>query len=362
MIGDPAAAFFAAAYNKGIRHYDAEKAYEGLRKNAFPGGIRDHAGYEHGDNAAGGGMNYYVARGYVPEDIEGKGMHKDGAAMTLEYAYEDWCLGQLARGLGKEGDARWFLRRASNYTNLWDASVNSMRPRRKDGSWLPGFQPVGPRAAKGFCEANAAIYTHFVPQDVPGLVRLFGGPAQYVEALNRQFEQAAPQRFLAQHAKHELLAVDYDNQPSTAMAHLFNLAGAPWLTQKWVREVKEKAFGDITPLGGYNGDEDQGQMGSVGVLMAMGLFDVQGGAGVKPTYQVTSPIFNRVTVHLNHDYFAGRTFVIESKNNTAKNMYIQSARLNGHALKQCWFEHTELARGGKLELELGPEPNRAWGH
>jgi putative alpha-1,2-mannosidase len=146
------------------------------------------------------------------------------------------------------------------------------------------------------------------------------------------------------------------------MAHLFNLAGAPWLTQKWVREVKEKAFGDITPFGGYNGDEDQGQMGSVGVLMAMGLFDVQGGAGVKPTYQVTSPIFNRVTVHLNHDYFAGRTFVIESKNNTAKNMYIQSARLNGHALKQCWFEHTELARGGKLELELGPEPNRAWGH
>lgn len=362
MIGDPATPFIAAAYNKGIRHYDAEKAYEGLRKNAFPGGIRDHAGYEHDQNAAGGGMSYYVSRGYVPEDIEGKGMHKDGAAMTLEYAYQDWCLGQFARALGKDGDARWFSRRSQNYTNLWSASDKGMRPRRKDGSWLPNFQAVGPKAAKGFCEANAAIYTHFVPHDVPGLVRLFGGPQSYLAALNRQFEEAAPQRFLAQHGKHELLAVDYDNQPSTAMAHMFNLAGAPWLSQKWVREVKEKAFGDVTPFGGYNGDEDQGQMGAVGVLMAVGLFDVEGGAAVRPTYQVTSPIFDKVTVHLNGAYFPGRTFVVETKKNSAKNMYIQSAKLNGHTLRQCWFEHNELVRGGKLELELGPQPNLAWGH
>ena len=155
--------------------------------------------------------------------------------------------------------------------------------------------------------------------------------------------------------------VDYGNQPSTAMAHMFNLAGAPWLSQKWVRAVKEQTFGDITPYGGYSGDEDQGQMGAVGVLMAIGLFDVEGGAALKPTYQITSPIFDRVTIHLHRDYFPGRTFTIQTRNNSPQNVYIQSARLNGRALKQCWFGHAELVKGGKLEIELGPEPNKSWG-
>jgi predicted alpha-1,2-mannosidase len=361
MIGDPAAAFFAAAYNKGIRRYDVEQAYEGLRKNALPGGIRDHAGYEHSRKAAGGGMKYYVQRGYVPEDIEGEGMHKDGAAMTLEYAYYDWCLAQLARELGKDTDAAWLTARAANYTNLWDASVKFMRPRRRDGSWLPNSEPVGPKAAKGFCEANAAIYTHYVPHDVPGLMRLFGGPGKYIEALNRQFELAAPQKFLAQHGKHELQWVDYDNEPSMAMAHMFNLAGAPWLSQKWVRAVKDQAYGDSTPFGGYNGDEDQGQMGALGVLMAIGLFDVAGGAAVRPSYQITSPIFDRVTIRLSRDYFPGRAFTIETRNNSPQNVYIQSARLNGRPLNECRLDHAELIKGGRLELELGPQPNQEWG-
>ena len=251
MIGDPAAPFFAAAYNKGIRDYDAEKAYEGLRKNALPGGIRDHAGYEHGKNASGGGMKYYVERGYVPEGIEGKGMHKDGAAMTLEYAYQDWCLAQLASALGKTNDADWLTGRSFNYTNLWDASVKFMRPRNQDGSWLADFAPVGTKgsfAGKGFCEANAAIYTHFVPQDMPGLIRLFGGPEKYVAALDQQFEWASSASFIVPHGEHGGAWVDYDNQPSTAMAHLFNLAGAPWLSQKWAREVKTRVFGDCPQM------------------------------------------------------------------------------------------------------------------
>ena len=361
MVGDPATAFFAAAYNKGIRHYDAAKAFEGLRKNALPGGIRDHAGYEHAKNALGGGMKYYVERGYVPENIEGAGMHKDGAAMTMEYAYYDWCLAQLARGLGKEADAEWLLKRASNYTNLWDGAVKFIHPRLKDGSWLPNFEAMGPKAAKGFCEANSAIYTHYVPHDVPGLMRLFGGPAQYVAALDRQFELAAAQKFLAQHGKHELQWVDYDNEPSMAMAHLFNRAGAPWLSQKWVRAVLQEAYGETSPFGGYNGDEDQGQMGGLAVLMAIGLFDVEGGASVRPTYQVTSPVFDRTIIHLSEAYFPGKTFTITTRGVKPENVYIQSARLNGRALNQCWFDHSELVRGGTLDLELGAQPNRGWG-
>ncbi len=361
MIGDPAAPFFAAAYNKGIRNYDVKAAYEGLLKNARPGGIRDHAGYEHDKNARGGGMKYYVERGYVPEGIEGKGGHKDGASMTLEYAYQDWCLAQLALALGHQDDAKWLLARSGNYRNLWDASLQSMRPRNKDGSWLTPFDRVGPKSAKGFCEANAAMYTHYIPHDVPGLLRLFGGPEKYVAALDEQFKLAAKDDFVTEHGKHFLQWVDYGNQPSTAMAHMFNLAGAPWLSQKWVRAVKQQTFGDITPNGGYLGDEDQGQMGALSAMMAMGLFDVEGGAALKPTYQITAPVFDRVTIHLNPDYFARGDFTIVTRNNSPKNTYIQQARLNGKPLERCWFEHAELVRGGKLEIELGPEPNRAWG-
>jgi predicted alpha-1,2-mannosidase len=370
MVGDPATPFFAAAYNKGIRNYDAGKAYEGLRKNALPEGIRNHAGYEWGTNACGGGMKYYVERGYVPEDIEGGGWHKDGASLTLEYAYQDWCLAQMAKALGKEKDYQWLLGRSFNYTNLWDASAKFMHPRLKDGTWLPDFMTAKTNNGSfnvGFCEASFAIYTHYVPQDVPGLIRLFGGPQQYSAALNRQFELAAPVRFLpprvdgvAQWATTNTVWVDYGNEPSMAMAFMFNLAGSPWLSQKWAREVKAQTFGDITPYGGYNDDEDQGQLGSLGVLMAIGLFDVEGGASVHPTYQITSPIFDRVTIHLNRDYFPGDKFVITTRNNSATNVYIQSAKLNGRPLRQVWFSHTDLVKGGELELELGPQPTR-WG-
>lgn len=363
MIADPATPFFAAAYNKGIRHYDAGLAYEGLRKNALPGGIRDHAGYEPGASATGGGMNYYVERGYVPENIPGQGMHKDGASMTLEYAYEDWCLAQFAQALGKASDAAWLTRRSFNYTNLWDASTRFMRPRNLNGSWLKNFAPVGPKGSfngKGFTEANSAIYTHFVPQDMPGLVRLFGGNEKYAAALNRQFELAAPDNYVTAHDQHGGGWVDFDNEPSMGLAHLFNFAGAPWLSQKWVRTVQAAAYGCITPDGGYCGDEDQGQLGALSALMAMGLFDVQGGAGINPAYQITAPVFDRVTIHLNHDYFPGKEFVIVAKNNSAASMYIQSARLNGQPLNQFWFSHQDLINGGKLELELGPQPSR-WG-
>jgi predicted alpha-1,2-mannosidase len=364
MIGDSAAPLIAAAYNKGIRGYDAEQAYAGLRRNALPGGIRDHAGYEWGANAHGGGMKYYVERGYVPEGIKGKGMHKDGASMTLEYAYEDWCVGQLAEALGKTNDAGWLMKRSFNYTNLWDASVKFMRPRNLDGSWLADFAPVS-RAntfhTEGFTEANSAVYTHFVPQDVAGLIRLFGGPEAYVAALNRQFELASASNFYVLAGQYGVAWVDYGNEPSMALAHMFNLAGAPWLSQKWVRAVKERTFGDITPYGGYYDDEDQGQLGSLGVLMAIGLFDVEGGASVHPSYQITSPIFDRVTIRLNRDYFPGKEFVITTKNNSAANMYIQSAKLDGRPLNECWFSHADLVKGGSLELELGPEPNHHWG-
>lgn len=362
MIGDPAASFFATACNKGIRNYDEQAAYEGLRKNAFPGGIRDRAGYEHGDNPVGGGMNYYVARGYVPEGLPGSGRHKDGASMTLEYAYQDWCLGQLAKALGKGEDYQLFNRRSQNYRNLWNPETGFMHPRNLDGTWIADFQPVGKGFnTTGFCESNSAMYTNFVPHDLDGLMKLFGGAEQYTAFVNSSFDSSKVNRFVTDHGKHAESWIDYENQPSCQMAHLFNFSGAPWLTQKWVREVKEITFGDTTAYGGYNGDEDQGQMGALGVLMAIGLFQMDGGASVNSSYEITSPIFDETVIHLNSDYYPGGEFRIVARNNSADNMYIQSAQLNREDWPKFHFPHDVFANGGMLELQMGNHPNKIWG-
>jgi putative alpha-1,2-mannosidase len=143
------------------------------------------------------------------------------------------------------------------------------------------------------------------------------------------------------------------------MAHLFNYAGAPWLTQKWVRRVRAAVFSSIEPRGDYD-DDDQGQMGGLSVLMAIGLFETRGGAR-DPVYEITSPIFDKITIHLDRRYYPGKTFSIVARNNAPENDYIQSARLNGAPLRRPWFYHRQLVSGGTLELELGPQPNKQWG-
>jgi predicted alpha-1,2-mannosidase len=363
MIGDQAVPLIAAAYNKGIRNFDIEAAYQGSRKNAFPGGIRDHAGYEAGPDAKGGGMGYYVERGYVPLTTEGKGNHREGAAQTLEYAYQDWTLAQFAKALGKTEDYNLFLKRSQNWRNLFDPTTGWIRPRNLDGSWLADFTPtcLGFNC-RGFVESNSAIYTYYVMQDLPGLIQALGGNQKFIDKLQGQFEKAAPYRYITPHGKHGENWIDYENQPSCHMAHLFSHAGAPWLTQYWVRRVKEEVFGNATPTGGYNGDEDQGQMGALGVLMALGLFDVQGGAELEPRYEITSPLFDKATIQLDSRYYPGKTFTVTTRNNQPANVYIQSAKLNGKPIEgRFWITHQEFTQGGTLEIELGPQPNKSWG-
>ncbi len=363
MIGDPAASFFATAINHGISQgYNPDVVYRGLRKNAFPGGIRDKAGYEHATRL-GGGTAYYVERGYVPEGLPGTGYHKDGASMTLEYAYQDWCIAQIADKLGKPEDYELFTERSRNYRHLWDPTVGWMRPREMDGSWMERFAPVAEAdqfSARGFCEANSAIYTHFVPHDIPALADLFGGKEAYVESLNESFEKQS-QNWQGENDKnHAVNWVDYANQPSTGMAHLFNKAGAPWLSQKWVREVK-KRYAETTPYGGYHGDEDQGQMGALGVLMAIGLFSVDGSAATDPAYEITTPLFDEVAISLNPDYYPGESFIIRTAGDPSENLYIQSARLNGSDWNTVTLPDSLYRNGGLLEISVGPDPNLSWG-
>ena len=359
MVGDQVIPMIAAAYNKGIRNFDLQAAFEGSIKNSEPGGIRDHTGY---GLTPGEHVSYYIERGYVPEGVKGSGFHRGGCSLTLHFAYEDWCMAQLAKGMGKQDVYRKYIARSANYQNVFDPEEGWMRPRELDGSWYTDFQPIGAGFAKrGFVESNSAIYTYFVPHDIAGLIRLMGGDQAFAERLNMQFEKAADTKFITPRGQQAINWVDYENQPSCHMAHLFNYAKAPWLSQYWVRRIKDETFGDISPHGGYNGDEDEGQMGALGVLMAIGLFDVSGGASVKPHYEITTPIFDKIEIALDSRYFTGEKFVIKTTNNAPENIYIQSAQLNGTTLDNCWFWHEDLIKGGILELSLGSQPNYQWG-
>ena len=359
MVGDQAIPLIAAAYNKGIRDFDVEAAFEGSIKNSEPGGIRDHAGYETKANEY---MKHYVEQGFVPEGIPGNAGHKEGCAMTLYFAYEDWCMSQFAKGLGKTETFEKYYDRSFNYRNVFDKTVGWMRPRTLDGSWLENFAPIGKGFnTKGFVESNSAIFTYYVPHNIEDLVDMIGGKEAFVKKLNKQFEMAAPMNFITDHGKHAENWVDYENQPSLHMAHLFSHAGAPWLTQYWVRRIKRDVFSDTTPYGGYNGDEDQGQMGAIGVLMAIGLFDVQGGASTDPHYEITSPIFDRITIKLDKRYYPGKEFVIETIGNSPENVYIQRVMFNGKEYDSFRLPHSEFVKGGKLVIYLGDKPNKQWG-
>ena len=364
MIGDPATSFFSAAYHKGIRNWDKEAAFKGLMRNAFPGGIRDHAGYETQTYSNGGGMTYYLNRGYIPLKIpKSKGNHRQGAAQTLEYSYQDWCLSQFAQSLDRHEEAALLDIRSNNYKNLWDPETQWIRPRNMDGSWHEPFTPINNEGftATGFVESASAIYTFYIPHDLTGLAELFGSTDAMAEKLNSNFEKAAPVRFIADHGNHASSWVDYENQPSTGLAHVFSHIGKPWLSQYWVREVHTQTFSDITPDGGYNGDEDQGQMGALSALMAMGLFDMTGGAAQKPAFDLTAPIFDKITIKLNPKYHKGGQFIVTTKNQSPENRYIQSAKLNDKDWTSFQVPHETFIKGGTLELELGPEPNKEWG-
>ncbi|MEN8693181.1 MAG: GH92 family glycosyl hydrolase [Akkermansiaceae bacterium] len=364
MIGDPATSFFSAAYHKGIRGWDKEAAFKGLMRNAFPGGIRDHAGYETQTYSNGGGMSYYINRGYIPLKIpKSKGGHRQGAAQTLEYSYQDWCLAQLAKSLDRKEEAALLEKRSDNYKNLWDPETGWIRPRNMDGSWNEPFSPINDKGftSPGFVESASAIYTFYIPHDLTGLSELFGSNDAMAAKLNSNFEKAAPVRFIADHGNHASSWVDYENQPATGMAHVFSHIKKPWLSQYWVREVHSQTFSDITPDGGYNGDEDQGQMGALSALMALGLFDMSGGAAQKPAYDLTAPVFDKITIKLNPDYHQGGEFVITTKNQSPENCYIQSAKLNGKDWSSFQVPHSTFIKGGTLELDLGAKPNKKWG-
>lgn len=345
MVASHEIALIVAAYQQGIRNFDIDKAYEAVRHIQMEPG-RPHEGGGHVGNRQ---LASYMKYGYVP-------VEKGPVSNTLEYAYDDWCVAQFAKALGKKKDYERFMERSANYKNVFDPEVGYMRQKHADGRWVKDFSPFNSR---GFVEGNSWQFTWFVPHDVQGLIALLG-KEEFNRRLEKGLRDSAASDFNATHDRFADFPINHGNQPNMQSAWLFNHSGAPWLTQKWVREILERYYG-LGPIDGWPGDEDQGQMGAWYVMSAMGLFQMDGGCAVRPIYELGSPIFDRITIHLDQKYYQGRTFVIETINNSPTNMYIQSATLDGKPLNRPWFYHSQLTDGGTLVLRLGPEPNTEWG-
>ena len=351
----------AGAYQSGIRNYDIEKAYEASLKNEL----------EWQDRIEGAGktdVGQFVKLGYVPFDTSVfYGTHPGGsqfsASHTLEYSFSAYAVAQWAKALGKEDDYARLMELSRGWEKLFNDSLKLIHPRNAEGQFIDNFNPL--ESWRGFQEGNSMQYTFFVPQNPSGLVGRVGKDL-FNHRLDSIFTVARDMVFGGGKVVNAFsgLASPYNhgNQPSLHISWLFNFSGRPWLTQKWTRLICDEFYGVTGEHGyGYGQDEDQGQLGSWYVLAAMGLFDVQGGVSQRPTYQLGSPQFERIEIDLKGHQNAGRKFVIETKGNGPGQYYVQSATLNGKPFDQCWLYRDELYKGGKLELQMGAEPNEQWG-
>jgi predicted alpha-1,2-mannosidase len=332
-----------SAYQKGIRKFNIDTAWAAMLHQQTNNGIDHECGGEAGNKD----MLTYASLGYIP--------WPGRVSNTMEYAYDDWCVAQMAKSLGKTKEYDQFIKRAGYFANMFDPETKYMRPKDKDGKWLPSFDPIH---TGGYTEGNSWQYTFFIPHDVGQLVSWLG-PDSFCNRLVHGFKESAKLNFNAIGDKMELVYINHGNQPNMQAAYLFNYAGKPWLTQHWAREIMNKFYG-ADPYNGWPGDEDEGQMGAWFVMSAMGLFQTDGGASAKPFYEIGSPIFPKVTITLDPEYYPGKTFTVEAINVSDANRYIQSATLNGKPLNKSWFYHSELVKGGRLVLTMGPKPNTSW--
>lgn len=330
MIGYHAASVIADAAAKGVKGFDLEKAYEAMKHSAT---LKHY------------GLGAYAERGYISAEDEPESVSK-----TLEYAYDDWCVAVVADLLGRREDYEYLIRRAQNYKNLFDPTTGFMRARR-NGDWVEPFDPREVNFA--FTEANSWQYSFFAPHDVGGLVELSGGRRHFARKLDTLFaadpqttgrEQADITGMIGQYA--------HGNEPSHHVAYLYNFVGQPWKTQARVRRIMD-AFYAPTP-DGLIGNEDCGQMSAWYVMSAAGLYQVAPG---RPVYSIGSPLFEQVRFNLEN----GRTFNVKAHGISPRNVYIQSAKLNGRAHQESYLTHADIMNGGEIVYEMGPVPNKSWG-
>ena len=343
-------ALMVGAYQKGIRNYDVNKLWNAVRHNATEqGAVVENSGWAGQRN-----LNVYKRLGYVP-------VEKSAACQTLDYAYTDFCTAQLAKALGKKKDYNYFLRRSNNWKNQFNVETKWQTPKDSMGNWIPNYDIL---SGYKWIEGNGWQYTWYVPHDVPGLIKLMGKDL-FNERLEEGFEKSVKHRFAA-HAfdRHQDVAYEYyinqGNEGNMQAAYLFNYSGKPWLTQKYTRSILDIYYGNH-PYDGWQGDEDEGQMGAWFVMSALGLFEMNGGVTENPEFDLTSPLFSKAVIYLDSIYGEEKIFTIVAKNNSKENIYIQSANLNGKPLNRTKLKWSDVINGGKLVFEMGNHPNQNWG-
>jgi predicted alpha-1,2-mannosidase len=321
MIGNPAVSVIADAYAKGIRNYNVPEAYR-----LSVGSVEKFGNGE---------------KGFTGGDLS--------LSLTLEYAYTDWCVGQMAKWLGKTGDAAKYTQRGQAYKNVFDAEKGWYRPKDDNGNWKAWPDSARTKQWYGTIESNPYQQGWFVPQDVKDMAKMMGGNEKTIADLNDFFEKAPENMMWNDYYNHA-------NEPVHHVPFLYNRLGAPWLTQKWTRAICRRAYHNSVE--GLVGNEDVGQMSAWYVLAASGLHPVCPG---DTRQEITSPVFDKVVLKLDPKYAKGETFTIVALKNSAANVYIQSAKLNGKPYNKCYLDFKNIAAGGTLELTMGSKPNKNWG-
>lgn len=332
MIGYHAIPVLADAVLKGFSGFDVNEVYTAMKISS----MQDQFG-----------LKYYRDYGYIPADKE-----NESVSRTLEYAYDDWCIAQVAKHLGNTEDYKYYLSRSEYYKNLFDPVNKFMRGKMSDGKWRTPFNPKrSDHNAHDYTEGNAWQYSWFVPHDVQGFINLFGSRESFIEKLDSLFsidskvegDNASPDisGMIGQYA--------HGNEPSHHVAYLYNYVGESWKTQMRVNQILRTLYNNSPE--GLCGNEDCGQMSAWYVLSAMGLYQAN---PAEPNFLIGSPLLASTKLFLGK----GKAFTIEAKNLSGKNIYVQAAQLNGKPLKRSFITFKEITDGGKLILKMGPKPNK----
>ncbi len=346
FYGDHAVLMYLGDWQRGLP-FDYAAVYPYLRKNAMdPAGPR-------------GNLAEYLEKGWVHDIVvdHPSPPYADGNAgvdKTLEYSWDDYAMALFAKKLGNEDDYKMFLARAHNYTNMFDASIGFMRGRNEDGSWISPFDPREPYYNYMMKEATGWQNFWLVPHDVQGLVNLAGGRENFQKKLDTFFTTPYQPKGIARDITGMIGLYCQGNQPDQQTAYYYDYVGQPWKTQELTRKILHLMYGSDKWGYAFPGMDDQGSTSSWYVFSAMGFYTVDPSS---PDYIIGSPLFDEVTIHLAN----GKDFVIKAENNSDRNLYIQSATLNGHPLNRPWFNHNEIAEGATLVFRMGARPNPNWG-
>ncbi|SFO96600.1 alpha-1,2-mannosidase, putative [Chitinophaga sp. YR627] len=333
MIGYHSVSLIADAIIKGNAPFDQEKALEACVTTAR------HRSYD--------GIGYYIDKGYVPEDKSGASVSK-----TLEYAYDDWCIAQIAKKLGKQDIYDEFIKRSQNYSNVYDASIGYMRPRLNDGTFRVAFDPLK-TDNQGFIEGNAWNYSLYVPQYPAQLIELNGGKKRFSKHLDSLFTMHLPDEFFAEteDITRDGIIGNYvhGNEPSHHVAYLYNWTGEAWKTQERVRMILKKMY--HPGADGLGGNDDCGQMSAWYIFTSLGFYPVCPGSD---EYILGSPAVKEASIQLEN----GKTFTVEAINQSDKNVYVQKVTLNGQPVTKNAISHADIMNGGRLVFQMGAKPKK----